>query len=121
MSTASVPSALGLLERDAQQPIVARREVLLGDGRTQHVAQQRLAATGVLRPGPGGPMQCEPIERLAVGVREADAAPHLLDVLGGMESSASKKGQPSCSASSRPTVVLPEPATPMTMTTIAGV
>jgi len=55
------PVGVGLLERDAQQPIVAWREVLLSDGRTQHVAQQCLAARGVLRPSPGGPMQRESI------------------------------------------------------------
>ena len=67
------PVGVGLLQDDADQAVLTALELLLRDGRPQHVAQQRLAAYSVERTCARGRVEREAVlrgaERLVVRER----------------------------------------------------
>ena len=70
------PVGVGLLQCDADQTVGSLLETLLGEGRPEHVAQQRLAAHRIESTRTWGRMQGEPVQRGAerLVVRQRAAA-----------------------------------------------
>ena len=60
MSTATVPSAKGFLQRDAHEAVGSVGDALLGDGRTQDVLEEGLASGGIQSADAGGACKVKP-------------------------------------------------------------